>query len=61
MKAQQFDYAKWSELGPTASAPPHEVQVDKCDEDKDETHEVKSEMKVLDILEEGNGKICYAH
>ena len=48
-------------MGPTVSAPPHEVQVDKCDEDKDETHEVKSEMKVLDILEEGNGKICYAH
>ena len=40
------------------SAPPHEVQ-NECDEDK--THEVNSEMKVLDILEEGNGKICYAH
>ena len=58
MKAQQFDYTKWTELDPTASASPREVQ-DKCDEDK--THEVNSEMKVLDVLEEGIGKICYAH
>ena len=54
MKAQQFDYTKWSELDPTASAPPHEVQ-NECDEDK--THEVNSEMRVSDIFEEGIGKI----
>ena len=39
-------------------APPHDLQ-NECDEDK--THEVNSEMRVSDILEEGNGKICYAH
>ena len=43
-----------------ASAPPHEVQVDKC-EDEDKTHEVNSEVKVSDILKERIGKICYAH
>ena len=37
----------------TASAPPHDVHVDKCDEDKDKTHEVNSDMKVSDIFEEG--------
>ena len=45
----------------TASAPPHDVQVDKCDENKDTTHEANSEIKVSDIFEEGIGKICYAH
>ena len=40
-----------------ASALPHEVQVDKCDEDKDKVHEVNSEMKVS---EEGIGKIFNA-
>ena len=39
----------------------HDVHVDKCDEDKDKTHEVNSEMKVSDIFEEGISKICYAH
>ena len=45
----------------SASAPLHEVRVDKCDEDKDKTNEVNSEVKVSDNLEEENGKICYAH
>ena len=43
---------------PTANASLHDEVQDKCDEDK--THEVNSEMKVSDILEEGIGKICYA-
>ena len=42
LKTQQFDYTKWSELDPTTSAPPHEVQ-DKCDEDK--THEVNESFR----------------
>ena len=39
-----------------ASALPHEVQVNKCEEDKDKTHEVNSEVT---IFEERKGKIIY--
>ena len=49
-----------SSSNPTAaSAPPHEIQVDKC-EDEDKVHEVNSEVKVSDIFEEGIGKIFNA-
>ena len=34
--------------------------MDKCDEDKDEVNEVNSEVKILDIFEEGIGKIFNA-
>ena len=34
--------------------------MDKC-ENEDKTHEVNSEVKVSDVLEKENGKICYAH
>ena len=43
-----------------ASAPSHEVSVDKCDENKDEVREVNSEVTFSDIFEEGIGKIFNA-
>ena len=33
--------------------------MDKCDEDKDKTHEANSDMKVSNILKQVNGKVMH--